>query len=327
MNYDDTYITNRALELCGEYSENEIARIISDEVGQVVSRDVVHGRLYRRKEQSGLEEKPRPVLPYFNKYREYYLKEKLPEKKVVLDHSRGLIKILALNDLHTPFQHEAALEKALVENSTADIVVTSEISDMYAETSFAKEMHVSFEDEVEEIIRWYEYLSENFPVTYVVRSGHDRRLTKAITSRIPTTYLWMIDTDLLELLATPFSNIILSDKQWYLINDALFTHLDKHSNAIDMSSSVKVNRWIQNWKMLLGIPEYKVLVQAHGHHSGLINYPDLQLVETGCLQQIPQWVLAKLPMLAWTWGWATVLQRNGVTDRNATRVITYTETN
>jgi len=319
----DRYISSRALELVGDFSESEIARIISEETGIYVSRDVVHGRIYRNKRNSGLELKPRPSMPYFDKYRDYFTKEVLPKPKVNFDFSEGPLKILVLNDLHSPFQHEAALESAVVNNKSADIVVTSEVSDMYSSTSFAKDKHVLFEHEVEEIIRYFEYLSENFPVTFVINSGHDKRLKAYITRRIRTDLLFLIETDLLKLLAAPFPNVITIPEVYYAINDALFTHLDKHSSVVPMRSAAKVHEWVQSWKGHLDIKPYRVLIQAHGHHSGIINYPEYQLVETGCLQKIPSWILRRLPMLPWVFGHCVIFQYDGVTDRNATKVIVY----
>jgi len=321
----DRYITSRALELVDDYSEAEIAKIISDETGLNISRNVVHGRIYRSRRGSGLKLKPRPSMPYFDRYAPYFLKEIPPEPKVMYDLSRGPLKILVLNDLHTPFQHEEALEAALTANRSADVVITSEVSDMYSTTSFAKDQHVLFEHEVEEIIRFFEFLNEKYPITYVINSGHDKRLKAYITRRIRTDLLFLIETDLLKLLATPFPRVVTIPNVYYAVNDALFTHLDKHSSVVPMRSAAKAHEWIQSWRAHLNIRPYRVLVQAHGHHSGIINYPEYQLVETGCLQKVPSWIMRKLPALPWVFGWTVLYQNDGVTDRNATQVMVYEE--
>jgi len=324
----DRYITSRALELfaTGNYSEAEMADIITEETGINVSRNVVHGRVYRHKTTSGLEEKPRTILPYFTKYEHYIRGTVPPVAKVDYDVSSGPLKILVLNDLHTPFQHEEAVEAALVANKSPDIVVTSEVTDMYSVTSFAKYQHVSFEQEVEEIIRWFEYLSENYPLIIAIGGGHERRLPKYVLSRIKSDMLFLVETDILKVLARPFGNIIVTTNPWYQINDALFTHIDKHSATIPMRSADKVHAWVQAWRPHLeDISDYSILVQAHSHHSGIINLPDVQLVETGCLQRIPEWVMYRTPMLPWTHGWCVVYQNDGVTDLNATQLLVYRE--
>lgn len=322
----DLYITNRALELTDDpngYSESEIAKIISEEIGLAVTRNVVHGRVYRQRRSSGLEMKPRIYMPYFEKYADYYVESRLAEPKVNYDFSVGPLKILVVNDLHMPFQHEAALEQALVENKSADVVVTSEVADMYSLTSFAKYMHVPFEREVEEIIRWFEYLNENFPITYVVNSGHDRRLPRYILSRIRSDLLFLVETDLLRRLAKPFERVVTVPKRWVPINDALFTHLDKHSATIPMRGVVHSYEWVRNWGHDFDIPKFRLMAQAHGHHSGIVNLPNVQLVETGCLQQTPEWVLNKMPKLPWVRGWTIVYQNDGVTNLNETKVVVY----
>ena len=321
----DRYITSRALELAaiGNYSEAEMASILTEETGIEVSRNVVHGRVYRHKVTSGLEEKPRTYLPYFSKYEPLLRGEALPPAKIEYDYSSGPLKILVLNDLHTPFQHEEAIEEALVQNKSPDIVVTSEVSDMYSVTSFAKYQHVSFEQEVEEIIRWFEYLSENYPLTIAISGGHEMRLPRYILSRIKSEMLFLVETDILKVLARPFSNIIVTENPWYQINDAIFTHINRHSTTIPMRSVDKVHEWLQAWKSHLDITDYRLLVQAHSHHSGLVNLPTVQLVETGCLQRIPEWVIYKAPTLPWTHGWCVAYQNNGVTDLNSTQLVVY----
>jgi len=318
----DSYITDRALELFGTMSESEIAKIISDETGLDISRNVVHGRIYRSKNVAKLRDKPRLIMPYFSKYTDYYSGSWPAEKKVDYDYSSGPLKILVLNDLHVPFQNEAALEQALSNNRSADVVITSEVADMYSLTSFAKYQHVPFEYEVEEIIRWFEYLNASFPATYVLHSGHDRRLSRYVLSRIRSDLLFLIETDLLDLLARPFPNVVVIPDIKYSINDAIFTHFDI-SSSIPMRSAVRTHEWIQSWKEHLDIPPYKLLVQAHSHKSGVINLPGVQLVESGCFQTIPEWIFRKFPKQSWVHGYCVVFQNDGVTNLDATRVCVY----
>ena len=319
----DAYITNRAVELNQEKSESEIAEIISNETGEDISRNVVHGRLYRLKARNKLSDKPLEFMPYFEKYREILEGRKPSPKKVDYDFSEGFLKILVINDLHIPFQYDESIEFALESNMSADIVVTSEVSDLYSLTRFSKTKHASFELEVEGILRWYEFLNENFPVSYVILAGHDKRLPKYVLSRIKSELLFLFEPYLVEALAKPFERVIFIDRVYHQINDALFTHLNKHSTVIPMRSADSSHKWIQNWKKHLNIDEYRLLVQAHSHHSGLINLPNVQLVETGCNQRVPEWIFDKNPMLPWVHGHTVVYQKNGVTDLNSTEVKVY----
>jgi len=319
----DEYLTRRALELSTIFSESRIAQILSEELGEEITRNTVHGRIYRRTRSSGLECKPRTSMPYFERYERYLRKVEPPPEKANFSFDKGHIKILVINDLHAPFQHEEALQTALTDNFSSDIIVTSEISDLYSYSPFAKDKHVSFELEVEEILRLFEYFNQTFPVTFVVSAGHEKRITRAITRKIHTELLFLIETNLLELLASPFPNIITIPEPYFQINDALFTHLNKYSQTIPMRSAHNTHRWIQNWKKSLGIGEYRVLAQAHSHHSGIYNMPTVQLIETGCLQKIPEWVLDRCPMLPWMTGWTVIEQNDGRTDLNATKVVIY----
>lgn len=322
----DYYITNRALELIGAgYSEAQAAKLISEEIGMEVSRNVVHGRVYRRHTRDFVHNLSQHlVMPYFDKYKVYYEGEMPPKAKVSYELNTGLLKILVLNDLHTPWQHKDAIMLALLENRSADVVVASEVSDLYSLTSFAKYQHSSFELEVEEIIRLFEFFDSNFPITYIVSCGHDRRLPRYILSRIRSDLLFLVETDLMGVLARPFPGVITIPKNYYQINDAVFTHLDVNS-SIPMRSAIRSHEWIQSWGEHIDVAPYRLLVQAHSHGSGIVNLPGVQLVESGCLQTIPQWVLNKLPRRAWVHGWVVVYQNDGVTDLNATQLRVYRE--
>lgn len=319
----DTFITKRALELASSgKSESEIAGIISLETREEITRSTVHGRLYRTKGAT-IQEKQIPDMPYFNKYREFYNLDNSYPDKLEYSFSSGPVKILNLNDIHVPFQHERAFMQAVETDRSADVVVLSEVMDMYSKTSFTKKRNVPLELEIEHTIRIYEFLSENFPVTYVLGSTHDARVIRTITSRIGTDLLFLTETNVPKFLARPFPNVIPIDAVFFVINDVLFSHFNAYSNTKPLGGVDKIRDWLYNWKEALGIPSVRVIMHGHTHHSGIYNYVNTQIVETGCLENITDFIVDTMPSMPWVLGWGVVEQLDGKTDLNKTRVRIY----
>jgi len=126
----------------------------------------------------------------------------------------------------------------------------------------------------------------------------------------------------MSVLARPFSRVVTIPENHYQINDAVFTHFDI-SSSVPMRSAIRSHEWIQSWEEHVDVDPYRLLVQAHSHGSGILNLPGVQLVESGCLQEIPRWVMNKHPRKPWVHGWVVAYQNDGVTDLNATQLRVY----
>ena len=325
---ENQYLTKRALDLYnqGGFSEQQIAAIISEELGVEITRNQVHGRIYRAKKTSGLEELPRYETPYMDKYYDYIVGNIPPVEKTDFDLTDGLRRIFVLNDIHLPFQHEEALEWALSRNRSAHILVTSDLYDAYSLTPFTKDKNIPLEFEIEEILRLLEFFNDTYSYVLVINSCHGRRVKRYFGSHVDPSLFFLTEMKMLKVLARPFENVVVVDKPFAMIGDAIFAHAPKFSASIPMRGGDKLAAWITMWKELIPeVSDFKVIVQGHTHHQGLINYHGLQIIESGCMQRIPSWIYDKMPMQPWVLGYAVLTQYNGVTDRNKTQLFVYDE--
>ena len=325
-------LTNRLIELRHDpetYSEREIASILTDEFGFVVSRDAVHNKLTRLQvTQLSDSVVPHP-MPYYDKYSGIITSEGRGKPKsysfsqdtfsIKIDKEK--LKILYLGDLHIPFQVDSQIDLACQRNIAADVVVTSEVCDCYSISRFTKEINVPLHHEIDLIVRYFEFLSTTFcdKLVFVIGGNHAERVGKAFTHNVPPSLLFLTNQNLLELLAKPFENIIVVDGFYFQINDAIFAHVETFSK-VDLKSAINVYTFFNSWRNTLNLNDFKLVIQGHTHMLGISYHDDnLKVIEGGCLCTIPDYAVEKFYSRPQTNGYVVVQQKDGVTDFNLTR--------
>ena len=329
MIWDDA-LTRRLIELKTapeKHTEAEIAGILSEERGVVVSRNQVHGKLMGGgvNLESLESEKPIPLyLPYYTKYIEYFEDRKIAEPKVidlegVKYETDDPIKILKVGDFHIPFENQDFIQTAVNRNLTADVIVMDEVMDCYALSRFTKSENIPFEIELDRTVRLYEYLSEKFPnsVIILLNTNHSNRVSKK-ASDIHESLRFLVNSDINRVLSRPFPNIIPVDQWFVQINDAIFCHCERVSNAyLTRSGSVtKAFAFFTDWKYALGLNDFNIIAQGHTHQVN-VSYEragTCKIMETGCLCKPLSYPVEKAygrPQVA---GYGVVIQSGGKSD-------------
>jgi len=309
------------------YSESQIASIMTDEFGENYSRDSVHNKILRLNLRELLDKPVTDFKPYYNKYKDIIESEievpktlSISDNQVVVELPKEKLKILHLGDLHIPFQNDEQVQVAVNRNRTANLVVAVEMSDCYSISRFNKNLSVPFEVEVDNIVRYYEYLSETFPLVFVVSGNHEKRINKTFTRGVPPSLLFLVKTNMMRLLARPFPNIIVFDRPIIQINDAVFTHAEYFSK-IDLKSGINAYNFLAEWKKALDLEDYSLVVQSHTHMLGATYRQggELKVMESGCLCRIPDYAVINFYSKPQINGYVVVVQKNGKTDFDLTR--------
>jgi hypothetical protein len=331
MNLDwDIQKTRRLTELSTDpekYSGSRIASIMSEEFGEVFSRDAVHNKITRLELRTLVDKPITNPMPYYDKYKDIITGElEAPEKilkigkdDAYLENKKSRLKILHLGDLHIPFDLGELVQTAVNRNLTADIVVTSEIMDCYALSRFIKEDNVPLETEIDNTVRYFEYLSETFPIIIAIEGNHGRRISKEICKNTPTSIRFLTESNMLRVLARPFKNIIVVDKPYFQINDTVFVHAEMFSK-IDLKAAVSVYSFLQEWKETLKLRPFRLILEAHTHMMGATyRAGNVKIMETGCLCGTQKYAIDKFYSKPHTCGYVTIIQNNGVSDFNLSR--------
>lgn len=317
---------NRLSELANDpegYSESQIAKIMSDEFNEVFSRDAIHNKLCRLETQTALIDKPRPEMPYFSKYEDTIKGEPVPKNfefdGPYVEFLKERLKILHLGDPHIPFQIDEQIQTAVNRNKTADLVVTVEVSDCYSISRFNKSLSVPLELEIDYILRYFEFLNETFPLTLILSGNHHRRIAKELMKKLHPSLLFLMDGDLMTKLAKPFERITVCKTPVLQINDTIFTHAETFSK-VDLKAAVNVYQQIQEWRDVLGLKEYRCIIQSHTHMLGATyRGSHCKIMESGCLCYVPDYAVQGFYSKPQTNGYIVVVQKDGVVDMNLTR--------
>jgi hypothetical protein len=320
--------SKRLLELvCDpeDYSESQMAKIMTQEFGEEFTRDAVHNKIIRLNARTLLDRPVPNIMPYYSKYKEIIESEEAVDKAFDLGHNQMVVEIpkerltiLHLGDLHIPFQNDEQIQTAMNRSATADIVLTTEVLDCYSISRFNKNLSVPFEVEVDNAVRYFETLSENFPLTIVTSGNHDKRIDKAFMRGVPPALLWLIKGSILKLLARPFPNIIVAETPVLQINDAIFAHAEYFS-TVDMKAGVNVRNFLNEWKDVLDLRNFHLVVESHTHMLGATYRSGVKVMESGCLCKVPDYSVAGFYAKPQTNGYLTIVQKNGITDFNLTR--------
>lgn len=274
----------------------------------------VRGRIYRLVHSNRLSIKPPSQLPYIAKYWDYINGEKKSVPKVQLPEPhvyKGRAKILYAGDIHFPFEDEMAIEEALLPNVDASLFITSEVMDCYSLTPFYKKENVSLEAEMDKTLRFFEYVSERFPLTIVLAANHDQRITRIIGRRLPASLVFLCETNLVRLLARPFRNVIVKEDWWHQVGDVIYAHAPTYSK-VDMKAGFNAYQYFLEWGDTLDINPFSVIVQGHTHFLGTFYRPTKKVIEAGCLcELLPYWKRVGFSSKPWTQGYAVIVQEDG----------------
>jgi hypothetical protein len=268
----NTFRKRRLVELVSHeegFSEREIADALTLEWGINVTRDAVHNKI-RDLDIRSYEDKPvTDPMPYYNKYRDIYEDESVVIPKtftldngVFLGDKKEKLRILYIGDLHIPFQVDSQIQEAINRNLNADMVVTTELMDCYSVSRFNKEMSIPLEVEIDNTVRYLEYLSETFPCTIVMLGNHEARVGREFYKNTNPSLLFLVENNILKVLSKPFKNVIVVEQPYVQINDAVFVHAEKFS-AVDLKAGVGVYNFLNEWKESLNLQDFRLCVQSH----------------------------------------------------------------
>ncbi len=311
------------------YSESNMASMMTAEFGEEFTRDAVHNKISRLDLRSLLNKEVPDRMPYYTAYKEAMEGDNPPEKILAIDPNQRYLelpkeklKILHLGDIHIPFQDDEQIQMAINRNANADVVLCTEVIDCYSISRFNQNLSVPFEVEIDAALRFFETLSENFPLTIVMSGNHDKRVNKAFMKGIPPSLLWMVKGNVMRELVRPFPNIIAVDASVFQINDAIFAHAEFFS-SVDLKAAMNVRNFLNEWKDVLDLRKFRVVVESHTHMMGATYRGDVKVMESGCLCKVPDYAVSAFYSKPQTNGYIVINQKNGVTDFDLTREYTF----
>lgn len=209
-------------------------------------------------------------------------------------------KIVIISDLHAHYVNWDYL-RHLVENhaeNTDRLVVGGDIYDGFGISRYARGNFLPLLREHEEVIKIFDYLSEHFPQIDVIGGNHDFRWERNVVSQIPMEARPFAGEPLLVRACRrdiwdqkegewirgngyPNINLIMYDKKvsWFWEYKGI---LVAHAERFQKKPGGVGEETIKFFRRKLGINP-KVVVNNHTHRLYMLYYPDVILIESGCM--------------------------------------------
>jgi hypothetical protein len=280
-----------------------------------------------------------------NAYREYIGWHQEPRIAAPAIHTTKWRQTLILNDIHAPFQHEAAIAWAIRTFSGVDeAFVAGDLADMW---SFSR--HPKSFRETTPLIDYrstqkvLNILAESFRKVTVMRGNHCTRQHKYFAELLPIEVLQYLETTAkgalhpLDKMADELPNVEMIEPKrsgyaqygfLHEIGDAVISHAEIYSKIPNKAAGNLV-QWLMSYAIPQGIinPDFKVAFQAHTHQAGKVydNFGKVNF-ELGCLchtqgyQGTPKLLGVRPPVRGVT---LLVQDQNGKTELNETNFYQY----
>jgi predicted phosphodiesterase len=218
-------------------------------------------------------------------------------------------KVLSLSDLHSPFIDFISIEKAIKDNSDADILLLNgDIFDGQSLSLFDKYKEINFMKELDKVFKFLDVVSKMFKTIVWVGGNHDLgRFEKFVTKTINEgmrDYIMAVANPM-DYVSKRYSNLIVVQHDWVQIGDCIFSHPHNYS-AVEMKTVVNTNDHFNSIRNFLPNPNYRAIVMGHTHQLGKFFKNDIMLAEQGCLCHMQDYRFKKPSKLKWQTGYAVV---------------------
>lgn len=213
-------------------------------------------------------------------------------------HGNKSYKILSLSDIHCPFHNEKLIKEILELHKDADaVILNGDIIDGYGASSFVKDKNITILQEYNQAMDLVTYISNNFPMTILVKGNHDQRVDRYFSKSFDPHMLALAQKDILWRLAKGYvyddEGTLLGQRKyknkvvynpngqpwWVKVGKTIFMHPSSYSGQILKTvAAAKVH--VENY---VNSDAYDSIIIGHTHKVGKTIEQGKMLIEQGCL--------------------------------------------
>ena len=243
-------------------------------------------------------------------------------------------KSVIVADPHCPYETLAVRKEIEAKHKDAYwFRLAGDLWDFYTKSRFEKTKEVSFSGELRSGFFFMEWVSTHFTEAEFMIGNHDNRCEKMLLREIADPSLMMLtEQNLMAYMASFFDNINIVGQEiggskvlrhiWQC-GDVIFTHAEI-SNRQESSLLNKISQYLHEWKDVLKLKPYRVIMQAHNHVAdnlprGTEHWYSLPTASDpygiGMEYIFSSRLMGKPPQV----GYTIMYQTDGITDCNETR--------
>jgi len=218
-------------------------------------------------------------------------------------------------------------------HSDADILVLGgDFLDCYSISRFAKYKNIPLKEEIVQATAMLDFLASRFPDIIILSGNHEDRVKKYFASKVSADVLFLVQFDLMGLIAKPYDNVKIVKDQYVfergngeaeishftkIGKDFLIGHFER-SSSIPLRAANLAYNWVDAWSKWFDIGDISLYLQGHTHKLSKYPLDKVVIGETGCLCQIQDYAIEpKARYSAHLNGYWVVYQKDGITDIDA----------
>lgn len=250
---------------------------------------------------------------------------------------------LVATDWHIPWHNKEKVGKAVLDFiakfGKGSLIIGGDFIDGYELNSYSVTKGTTLKEEMAAARLMLEWLSSVFETIVLIDDNHmTGRWRRMIAKQLsPSVQEMFAGIDPYTIMIKDLPNVRLARKTYkngakigwfHVVGDCLIAHAETHS-AVAMKPVMNVMAYFDHARKRLGIPEIRCYMEAHVHKLGgpyFVPGRDIAVYETGCLaaeEAVDYGWDASLKYKPIENGVVHLVQHDGVTDHNETRVVRY----
>ncbi|MFW6015294.1 MAG: metallophosphoesterase [bacterium] len=194
-------------------------------------------------------------------------------------------KVLVLSDLHIPDVNFDNLEKAILDNQDADIVVLAgDLVNLDSIRKYGNIKNISVEDEYKKLFKIMKVISDIFSQIIVITGNHDRSLYKYFSNKIVqglSGYLNLKHPPLEDVMKY-FDNVNYINHYFCQLGDLIIAHPDRYSKVRGRTVRNVLRERLER-EHYKEYDNFSTVMIGHSHDVAEINDFSKRGLEIGCL--------------------------------------------
>jgi hypothetical protein len=245
---------------------------------------------------------------------------------------------VVISDLHVPDEREDLIAEVIRRHRGARLVIAGDLDDfeMLSRYDHNDWNAPTLQDSLARRDALIDTLRENFSEVEIMLGNHDLRLPRRAAKALGPDYAWISQQFLMWAYERRHGIKVITNEvrkqsgrlvpylhYYHQIGDCVIGHVECAGRPVGKGVE-RAHDFFLQWKGILGLNDFRVVLQAHTHKQAFFRHPDTRYFcyEIGAMCDIPSYSLTGRqnygpPQV----GYYHLVQYNGVTDVNESRLI------
>lgn len=234
------------------------------------------------------------------------------------------VEVFVISDLHVPLTNLDALEKAILENQSADVcIIGGDFLDYKSISSYGNKREINVEKEYKKAFDILKIISNIFDTVLMINGNHEQRLTRYFEHKVVTALSEYLDNKHKPLseISRFFDNVYYVNHWFVQFGPLLVVHPSRYSKINLRSVRNAVEDRIEK-EHRKEFREFSTVLMGHTHRMGKALFSGVISCEIGCMEKLDiEFRNKDAKGKKWVNGYAKVTIKNNKIDWNDVHVV------